>query len=63
MSVLSDIKASFEKTHLASCDRKCELYYPSGSFDSQVEIPVVIDGTEILETPIGSPGLCGVKMC
>ena len=54
MSVLSDIKASFEKINLAICNRKCELYCPSGSFDSQVEIPVVIDGTEILETPIGS---------
>ena len=47
MSVLSDIKASFEKINLAICNRKCELYCPSGSFDSQVEIPV-IDGTEIL---------------
>ena len=55
MSVLSDIKASFEKINLAICNRKCELYCPSGSIDSQVEIPVVIDGTEILGTPIGSP--------
>ena len=55
MSVLSDIKASFEKIYLAICNRKCELYCPSGSLDSQVEILGVIDGTEILGTPIGSP--------
>ena len=46
MSVLLDIKASFEKINLAICDRKCEVYCPSGSFDGQVEIPVVIDGTK-----------------
>ena len=50
MSVLSDIKA-------AICDRECELYCPSGSFDSQVEIPVVLDDREVLGTPIGSPGM------
>ena len=55
MSVLSDIKSSFEKINLDICNRKCELYCPSGSIDSQVEILVVIDGTEILGTPIGSP--------
>ena len=44
----TDRQTDRQKINLDICNRKCKLYCPSGSFDRQVEIPVVIDGTEIL---------------
>ena len=52
-SVLEDLKSSLLKIGLEICDRKCELYCPSGEC-CNFPTPVACDRAIILGTPIGN---------
>ena len=55
-NVLDDLKSSLSLVGLEICDRKCELYCPSGNI-CDIPIPVTHDGMIILGTPVGNRDL------